>query len=83
MKIYDAKMVLRMLKGQWIFISTDVIYHCYDPSLHDVDKLEVIKSLPLRLSFDFNIALGKKMSSCLGQFNKHAKCNVKVKTQSK
>lgn len=75
-KRYDARMILRMLMGQWIFISTDVIYHCYDPQVHDVDELKVDPQLPLRLGFDFNISKGKPMSSCIAQFYKKARCKT-------
>ena len=69
---YDTKMIQRMLYGVWLYISTDVVYYNYNPEKHFVPNLEINKSLPLRISFDFNIAKGKPMSSCLLQFNRHA-----------
>lgn len=69
---YDVKMVKRMLYGEWIYISTDVIYYNYDPNKHRVSDLKIKKKLPIRLSFDFNISKGKPMSSCLFQFDKEA-----------
>ena len=71
---YDDKMIRRLLYGEWLYISTDVIYYNYEPEIHSVptEKLKLKKSLPLRLSFDFNISKSKPMSSCLFQFNKHA-----------
>jgi len=72
-KRYDAKMVQRMLMGQWIYISTDVIYYSYDPEAHEVEGLEINKRLPLRFTFDFNIAKGKLMSSCMFQFSRKAR----------
>jgi len=72
-KKYDPKMIRRLLYGEWLYISTDVIYHQYDPEKHVVKEgLKLMKSLPLRLNFDFNISKGKLMSSCLFQFNKNA-----------
>ena len=69
---YDAKMIRRLLYGEWLYINTDVIYYNYDPEEHLVDELRLSKRLPITLSFDFNIAKGKPMSSCLYQFNKRA-----------
>jgi len=70
---YDDKMIRRLLFGEWLYISTDVIYYNYDPEKHvSKEPLPLIKSLPLRIGFDFNIAKGKEMSSALFQFNKHA-----------
>ena len=73
-KRYDAKMIKRMLQGMWIYIRTDVIYYEYDEDLH-VAKLnkKIKKKLPLRLTFDFNIAKDKPMSSALFQFDNKAK----------
>lgn len=73
-KRYDAKMIRRMLYGEWLYIATDVIYSEYDPDLHvkPDDELKLRKTLPIRLSFDFNIRKDKPMSSCLFQYNKNA-----------
>jgi len=68
-KKYDAKMVRRMLYGEWLFISTDVVYYNYDPEIHRSKGLVINRKLPIRLSFDFNIAKGKPMSSCMLQFD--------------
>jgi len=71
---YDEKMCLRLLEGQWIHIHTDIIYYSYDPEIHFVlEDTEVDPELPIRLSFDFNIAKGKPMSSCLFQFDPRTK----------
>ena len=75
-KKYDAKMIRRMLYGEWLYISTDVIYYCYEPVKHFVPNLKIDNNLPLRLSFDFNIAKGKPMSSCILQFNPKASNRV-------
>jgi len=72
-KKYDAKMIRRMLYGEWLYINTDVIYYCYDPVKHLAPNLEIKKNLPIRLSFDFNISKGKPMSSCMLQFNPKAR----------
>lgn len=75
-KKYDAKMIRRMLFGEWLYINTDVIYYNYDPEKHVRPNLKIDKELPLRLSFDFNISKGKPMSSCLLQFDPKARNKV-------
>jgi len=71
---YDSKMIRRLLFGEWLYISTDVIYYNYAPEKHIAKKGEIKlnKKLPIRLSFDFNIAHSKPMSSCCFQFNPEA-----------
>lgn len=69
---YDAKMIRRLLYGEWLYINTDVIYYNYKPEVHLVDEARLSKRLPIRLTFDFNISKGKPMSSCCFQFNKTA-----------
>jgi hypothetical protein len=67
---YDSKMIKRLLEGQWIYINTDVIYYEYDPALHYVlENSKIDPSLPIYLSFDFNIAKNKPMSSVLFQYD--------------
>lgn len=75
---YDAKMIQRLLYGKWLYINTDVIYYNYDPDKHLKTDIKIVKRLPIRLSFDFNISKGKPMSSCAFQFNKKAD-NVNTK----
>lgn len=65
---YDSKMILRLLEGQWIYINTDVIYYEYEPDNHfTLVNTKVNFTLPLILSFDFNISKNKPMSSVLMQ----------------
>jgi len=74
---YDAKLIRRMLYGEWLHIHTDVIFHQYDPEIHY--RLENTKpdvELPLRLTFDFNIRKGKPMSSALAQYNPRARSYI-------
>lgn len=67
---YDNKMIQRLLEGQWIYINTDVIYYEYNPDEHFVLNDSVIDpSLPVILTFDFNISKGKPMSSALMQYD--------------
>ena len=71
-KKYDAKVIRRMLYGEWLYIHTDIIYSSYNPELDLVDNYKINKTLPIRITFDFNIQKGKPMSSCAFQFNKKA-----------
>lgn len=71
-KKYDAKLIRRMLFGEWLYISTDVIYYNYEPQKHLIDEYKINKTLPITISFDFNISKGKPMSSCCYVFNKKA-----------
>lgn len=63
----DPKMALRMLKGQWISITTDKIYYSYDDELNVIPTYEINPKYPVCMSWDFNIGVGKPMSMCLFQ----------------
>ena len=67
MEKYDKKMIDRLLKGKWVYILSDVIYYEYNSKIDYKHNLEVDKRYPLRITFDFNIATGKPMSSTLFQ----------------
>jgi hypothetical protein len=74
MSIYDAKMIKRLLKGIWLYIKTDVIYYEYDSDKHyQLKNTRAHTRLPLRITFDFNIGVGKPMSSTAFQFNRRTK----------
>lgn len=67
---YDKKMILRLLEGQWLYINTDVVYYEYNPEEHfTLENTKVDVSLPIIISFDFNIAKNKPMSSVLMQYD--------------
>lgn len=67
---YDSKMIKRLLEGQWLFINTDVIYYEYNPDDHFIlEDSKIDPSLPIILSFDFNISKGKPMSSVCMQYD--------------
>ena len=69
---YDAKMIQRLLEGKWIYIGTETIYYEYNPAKHYVlTDTKVKPSLPIRIAFDFNIALGKPMSAVLFQYARY------------
>lgn len=68
-KDLDPKLALRMLYGQWIEISKEIIYYAYDNQkqyLRDTEY-EINKSYPIWLSWDFNIGEGKPMSLIAAQ----------------
>ncbi len=60
----------RMVFGKWVSLSKDVIYNEYKDELHwhpDI-KYKINKNHPIILSWDFNVAKDKWMSTCIGQF---------------
>lgn len=67
----SPKEVLRYLKGQWIELSSEVVYYEYDPNLQYVRKpYEINPKETIYLAFDFNIGEGKPMSmACIQYIN--------------
>ncbi len=69
-EILDPKMARRMLHGEWIEISQDVIYYSYSRDRNYKDySYKVDNRNFIGISFDFNIGVGKPMSSCVFQYN--------------
>ncbi len=67
---YSPLEALRYLEGQWISIKGKGIYAAYDPDKNYKPKAyRVRESLPLRISFDFNISANKPMSCVCFQFD--------------
>lgn len=65
----DPKMALRMLKGKWLSIAQDVVYHQYDKAVHFKDvEYKVDLDFPIWACWDFNIGEGKPLSMCFFQF---------------
>lgn len=64
----DAKMCQRMLEGKWLAIETDIVYYAYSPDWNTVEGYKINPHLPLMLTFDFNIAMGKPMSAAACQY---------------
>jgi PBSX family phage terminase large subunit len=59
----------KYLRGQWISIAGKGIYAAYDPKLNRINKdYKIDTSLPIRISFDFNISENKPMSCVLSQY---------------
>lgn len=66
----DPLMAERMLRGRWVRIAGETVYYQYDPATHfRRDEPYVInKQYPIRMCFDFNIALNKPMSAAFMQY---------------
>jgi hypothetical protein len=65
----------RMIYGEWIDLSQDVIYWNYLKERNYKDYDYQFKAhLPVDLCFDFNIGLGKPMSAGTGQFDTQYHC---------
>lgn len=63
-KTMSKLMADRMLRGKWLRISSETIYHAFDDE-RNVDDYEFNPELPLQITFDFNIGKGKPMSCAL------------------
>ena len=64
-----AKEALRMLYGQWVEVTKEVVYYNYEREKNYKDqKYEFKQNLPVDLMHDFNIGFGKPMSMAIGQF---------------
>lgn len=59
----------RMLDGEWIEIDSERIYYEYKDANYIRKDYVVNPNLPVSISFDFNIGLGKPMSCVLSQFD--------------
>lgn len=64
----SPKEARRMLEGEWIELTKDVVYYNYQSSKNFVEKpRRVDPNYPLDIFFDFNIGVGKPMSAGIGQ----------------
>lgn len=63
----DPKMARRMLKGEWLSLTQDKIYYAYDDDKNVIESYEIDKTLPIGMTWDFNIGVGKPMSMALFQ----------------
>lgn len=65
----DPKMVRRMVFGEWLHITGETVYYQYSPE-NFIDKTYKVKPhLPIWVVFDFNIGIGKPLSSAVMQFD--------------
>lgn len=62
----DPKLARRMLYGEWIELTKDVVYYSYDSSRqYSKDTWKPRDNTTIQLSFDFNIGVGKPLSAVL------------------
>jgi hypothetical protein len=61
----------RYLRGKWISLAGKGIYAAYDPNVNykPDTTYKVRKDLPVRITFDFNIGVGKPLSCALFQYD--------------
>ena len=65
----DPKMARRLLYGEWIEITSEIVYHSYDRAVNfKNEEYEVDPAHPIRISHDFNIGAGKPMSATVFQY---------------
>jgi len=58
----------RMLNGEWLELSREVVYYNYSSEKNfKKEKREIDPRYPIDIMFDFNIAVGKPMSAAVGQ----------------
>jgi len=69
----DPKLARRMLYGEWIEITQEVVYHAYNKDKQLKNRsFEVQTKHPIYISWDFNIGEGKPLSVVLFQYiNEH------------
>ena len=66
----DPKLAERLLYGRWVEINQDVVYYVYDKGKNfRKAEYKINPHLPIRIAWDFNIAVGKPLSAVLFQFN--------------
>ena len=64
----DPKMAERMIHGRWLSIAKEGVYHQFNPELHEPSESYVVdRLLPIVMSFDFNIGVGKPLSVSFSQ----------------
>jgi hypothetical protein len=60
----DPKMARRMLYGEWIEITRDIVYYAYDSQAqYSNEPWKPRDETVIQISFDFNIGLGKPLSA--------------------
>ena len=52
---YDEKLLQQYLLGEFINVNGSAVYHQFDRDIHVVDNRDIDPTLPLIISFDFNI----------------------------
>lgn len=66
----DPKEAQRMLYGKWVEIDRERIYYAYNENLNFKRQAYTVRNdIPVSISYDFNIGMGKPMSLCLSQYD--------------
>ena len=52
---YDERLLKQYLNGEFINVNGSAVYHQFDRTVHVIDDIDINPSLPLAISFDFNI----------------------------
>ncbi len=52
---YDERLLEQYLLGEFVNVNGSAVYHCFDRDVHVVGNMDINTTLPLIISFDFNI----------------------------
>ena len=66
---YSESMYRRMVLSEWVALDQNRIYTSFSRNHNVSDEVRREEGLPLLWSHDFNIGMGKPMSSCILQFH--------------
>ncbi len=65
----DPKLARRMIYGEWVEITKEVVYHAYSKeNNYREEDYQVNPNEPIFITWDFNIGEGKPLSLCMFQF---------------
>lgn len=63
----------RLIHGRWVRNNSKIIYSSFSDS-NILPTITIREDLPLDISFDFNVAIGKPLSTVIGQYDKRNDC---------
>jgi len=69
-KTYSDKEFQRLVLAKWVSLEGSIIYNSFDRKLHITEEASFSEWLPILWSFDFNIGMGKPMSSVICHIKK-------------
>ncbi|MEM4359754.1 MAG: phage terminase large subunit [Candidatus Bilamarchaeaceae archaeon] len=64
----DEIMAKRLIYGQWVESTSNSIYYTFDDSNIDA-QIQINSRLPIDISWDFNVGVGKPLSVVVGQYD--------------
>lgn len=67
---YDERLFRRMCLAEWVALQGQTVYHAFSRSQNVTEDAEFDPALAICWSHDFNIGVGKPMSSILGQIKR-------------